>query len=496
MALINPSTLYSGGQATFNDTPAMNYYLKQQAKEKATADALEKYYLNLDKGVTSAGMREQELPAFEAARNNMAEYWVNNKEKLLKGDALAQAEYNKLINQAKQIAQTSKNAYAIDKSVNSARLTNPNAMNWSEDTLGIKDDGTGKMIPTGGGLAAHHEPAYIVQDGKPILNPAFKAFDVSTVTYNPKPYTSKDWTSLYESNYKGKPVSYEKVVEDVDPYTSMVSFKGIYGKDQQREMGDNMRLTYQQSPDVKYNTDKSYKSTWAKNNPDLFDRFNQVHQQIYGRPIENNEDLVASMAIDHKNNEVVTQPKLMPKFGAREELKDIKIRGRIAARGAANVPTQLPDVYGMVSNEPGETNPFIQGFFQVKIPKNLTEEQINDITGKPDKFAMREHPYATDKDGNRYFLKDDKGNLYDANKKPIDKDQVIARTNARIGVSQKAIQQGKIVPKASGQNAQAPNKKTAIKTVKIKGADGKIRNVPEDIKDDVLKNNKGSVLVN
>lgn len=419
MALVNPSTLYSGGQAAFNSNPAMNFYLRQQAKEKATNDALEKYYGNLDKNVTSAGMRGQEIPAFEAAKNNIGQYWMQNKDKILRGDVQAQMQYKNLINTASQIAQVGKENYAIDKAVGSARLTNPNAINWDDNTLGYTHDANGNVVETGGGLVAHSKPAFKIENGIPVPNPEFKKFDPSTTNYNPKMLDAKGWEDKFSSIAKNvKPAQWQSEEVQIDPYTKGVVFKGKFTNEQMKDIGDRIRYDYQSDPSTRFSFDKAHKAgEWVKNNPDEFVKLNQLHKQVYGKDINNNEDLLASMAIDFKNNEQVTQPKTIGDFANRQKLQNQYIVGR--KPGGKSGETEKPDVVeSLLVKYPNAIEEFSEPISGLKLKRfnvsKLTTDEKNAV------LASGAKPYTNQNTGEKYFQVKD-GDLYGINDVKVSK---------------------------------------------------------------------------
>lgn len=110
MALQNPSNLYSGGQGVFDSRPVLMFQANLMAKKQAKEDALNKLYQDLPTSINSAGMQTKDLHILDGIKDQIGEYWKNNKQSIINPkDSRAQTEYQGLINQAHRVIQVSKN---------------------------------------------------------------------------------------------------------------------------------------------------------------------------------------------------------------------------------------------------------------------------------------------------------------------------------------------------------------------------------------------------
>lgn len=65
-----PSNLYAGGAVIFDSSPYTNYYLNQQARQKAQEDSMYRYFGEMGKGLTPAGMDAKDIPGLMQRKMN------------------------------------------------------------------------------------------------------------------------------------------------------------------------------------------------------------------------------------------------------------------------------------------------------------------------------------------------------------------------------------------------------------------------------------------
>src|SRR5574343_91751 len=77
---INPqSNPYGGGAVVFDSTPYVDFYVKQQLQEKAKDEALDKYFMDWDRSINPAGMRNVDTQDFLNLINENKGYYFKNK---------------------------------------------------------------------------------------------------------------------------------------------------------------------------------------------------------------------------------------------------------------------------------------------------------------------------------------------------------------------------------------------------------------------------------
>lgn len=110
MALINPSSLYSGGQGVLKDN-VVDYITHLEQKKTARKDALDKYYMDLPNKINTAGMRHQDIDGanggFNKKMDELRNFGMVNKEEIRKGGRKAQ-EYQRMWDGVRQYVDESK----------------------------------------------------------------------------------------------------------------------------------------------------------------------------------------------------------------------------------------------------------------------------------------------------------------------------------------------------------------------------------------------------
>lgn len=185
MALINPSNLYSGGQVNLDTTPFVKFALNQEAQQKAKDEALDKYFGDKLAKVTSTGMRTQEIEPLSQLKNNIQNFYIQNKDKIMnvsKDSGQAWGQLNQMYNQADDLINKSKEAHKIDDYVNTLRK-DPTKSNLID------------LEPLNQGMQKHDQPIYKTdQSGNIVQNESYTPFDVNSITFHAQPYTAKEYT--------------------------------------------------------------------------------------------------------------------------------------------------------------------------------------------------------------------------------------------------------------------------------------------------------------
>ena len=109
MALINPSSLYSGGNVALDSTPSTNLYGQLLARKQAKMQALDQYDQQRINSVNGSGVRDRDREGFDTRLNELRNYYNQNKDSIRKGTTPQAYEYEKMfrnigsyINQSKE----------------------------------------------------------------------------------------------------------------------------------------------------------------------------------------------------------------------------------------------------------------------------------------------------------------------------------------------------------------------------------------------------------
>jgi len=112
---INP---YQKGVAIDISSKPINLAIQLEQKEAAKREALDKYFMDYEKSLNPAGMRQQDQDVFLSKLSQAKQYYLQNRDKILnpaKYGAEFQSTYNAGLREAQNLIGQSKQAYGEDK---------------------------------------------------------------------------------------------------------------------------------------------------------------------------------------------------------------------------------------------------------------------------------------------------------------------------------------------------------------------------------------------
>lgn len=113
MALINPSTLYSGGNVRLDSTPYLRMAMYQRLRKQALDEASTQYFTKLPEKLNTAGVRSQDMEdpegngGIQQDIENWQSQWATNKDAIKKG-GMAQQQFMSGFEKIRQRIQESK----------------------------------------------------------------------------------------------------------------------------------------------------------------------------------------------------------------------------------------------------------------------------------------------------------------------------------------------------------------------------------------------------
>lgn len=123
--LVNPGTLYSGGNVRLDSTPYLRIAFAQQARKQALQEASNQYFSRLPDKLNTAGVRTQDLENDNGGilkdLGDIKDYWFQNKDEISKG-GMAQQKYFQQIEKAKQNIQQSKDRAKLQLTIGKEAL--------------------------------------------------------------------------------------------------------------------------------------------------------------------------------------------------------------------------------------------------------------------------------------------------------------------------------------------------------------------------------------
>jgi hypothetical protein len=265
MALINPSTLYSGGQGIFDTTPYRVAIQKVQAQKAAQNEALNKYFNELPKTLNTAGLLPEDHQMVDRRMNEIKKVGIQNSAAISKGGA---ARFN------------------FDQMVGDLR----------NDVYEAQTKGKGHSVL--GGLRIKGDMEHVFNDPTiketiaasrlPVDDPNYKALDLTTLTVPPKPFDEvRNQKELSLSGFK--PSLKEKRVPDpLNPEFDVVTTYGEFEK----PIADELR---------KASLGKMYNNTSfaefikkQRQNPAIEANLKDVFKQTFGEEMQDDNDAAAA----------------------------------------------------------------------------------------------------------------------------------------------------------------------------------------------------------
>lgn len=307
MAIQNHPSLYSGGSVVFNQQPHVQLYATLKAREQAREEAFDEYTRNLRKGINTAGMRNQDRPAFDKKYQDWQKFYLDNRDKIRGRKEGADIKFQQGWQELMDLAEESKATEAGKKPLVEI-LTDPNKRDrLSEDILPM--------------IQSHDAPLYITKpDGTVERNPNWKAFDVSKLNFDPKPFESdKFFKGLEDVKRMDLPPVIEK---DPITMTQKVTTTSVFDQEA-KEVIATRAVT-------ELANNRSFRDTIKKLKPE---DYNAVFRANYGRDIEDDGDLAAAYTLKGMQQKIVSskiEPDTFGRQQAMEGIRNANARSRIA----------------------------------------------------------------------------------------------------------------------------------------------------------------------
>lgn len=298
-----PSNLYSGGAVVLDSTPYTNYYLQTQQRKQAQDDALFKYFGDLSKNITPAGMHSNDIPDLMGKKNAWQQFNIQNKRAIArptldKGRAYQQsmAMYNDMLAHAEESKSKVKELAGLSS---------------------IYKDPAKRALLTEKTIAD-------IQKGElPINDPNYQRIDPTALNYNPKPFgiTEQGQLTALLNRFKGNESIDGKPEPIPGTNQEKIKYKNTFSSDQLNGMYNIGSSLYHNNPGFKQIVDQE--ADPLSNN---YQPLNDIFKQHYGKDIATPED----MAVAHVLS-------LHPNRTGREQIRNRSVNpfDLIAARNIA-----------------------------------------------------------------------------------------------------------------------------------------------------------------
>jgi len=277
--------VYNGGAVNFNSQPYVNAYEQVRYRKQAQDDTLMKYFGDLGKNLTPAGMHSNDVQDLMQKKNAWQQYVMQNKENYLhpsKDNGKVYSQANSMYNDAMATTTESKNK-----------------VNRLAQIHGIFND------PAKRALMTEQTLRDIEDEERPLSDPQHKALDITHINYNPKPWSIKDQSALLNevSKFKGtegqptitKDAANKQLIYN---YPTKFEAKDIIGM---HNLGATL---YGSNPGFKEMVDKLAKAGAdpTDSNHGQFVQLNNTFKQHTGQDIQSPEDVSGAYAMSLNPN--------------------------------------------------------------------------------------------------------------------------------------------------------------------------------------------------
>lgn len=283
------SGIYNGGAAVFNSAPHTQLLINLMARQNAKNDALDEYYRKLPSTITTTGMNNNDIPAFNKSLSDWQQDYVKNKAAILNprlDGGKAQIQNQQLFRQTQSIPQ---------ESISEQKKIQPlNNMMADPDKRDRMTDGIFNDIHT------HNLPLYVPdKDGNLIRNPERKSIDMTKLDFEGKPFD----LAKHDTNFAHIPQTENTPTITNDPLhpdSQIVSTVKGYGKDAQKAIGLTSEFLYRNDSTFKSVIDDEIKKSSA--DPNYYNQLNSIYKNTFGSDldIKHPEEFAAAWDISRK----------------------------------------------------------------------------------------------------------------------------------------------------------------------------------------------------
>lgn len=265
MSLVNPPTLFTGGNVRLDSTPYLRLALQERARKEARGYAIDQYYQKLPENINDKGVRNQEVPVIADLKNKMAETWINNRDALKRGDPNAQMKMQQLYRQAQAITRESQNASKIDMQLGTMALDKNNQGILNNDDF----------------IQQH------TLHNLPVNDPNYKPLDITQTMAN-RPFDPQVYAKDLKANVK-----YSEGIPTITPHPQDKNLEVVTTSP---VLDDQTKQNLYAGAAYKLHNDVSFQRSLQKNfsTPEQIAPLNEISKKVFGHEIKEPEDIAAA----------------------------------------------------------------------------------------------------------------------------------------------------------------------------------------------------------
>jgi hypothetical protein len=301
VSTINP---WSAGAVTFNMQPWEAFYERQAARKQAKEDALDNYFRDLGKNVTSAGMRSQDVPTLLGKNKEWQQFYSQNKSAILNPKLDNGAAYSEYMNRYQDQLGT---------------------INQSKEAMKSMDAiGKMKLNPQ---MSYVFDDPHLVQQIQshelPISDPNRQGINLATLTLPQQPVTTKD-LDAYNKYLTGN-VPFDKIpgqTENLPGFKTRTPIRQQYSPENQMVIGDHAANAYDTDKRWRLEAKKYFNELSA--NPEEYKRANTLFKSLYGSDIDDPKEAWMAKGILDNNMRATEYKEGKDDFGLAMFMEKLK----------------------------------------------------------------------------------------------------------------------------------------------------------------------------
>lgn len=303
----NDPRMYSAGNVVINQQPHTALYAQLAQHRQARDEAFDEYIRNLNKSVNGAGVRNVDRPAFDQQLADWQKFGMQNRDAIRNRKGGADIQFQKMYQDIQNLVSESKTEEEKKKPLVEMFLDPA-----KRDRLG---DGVIDEVH------AHDQPIYIRgEDGSIQRNPNRKSLDLTSISFNPKPFEQDKYFKQFE-DIKRTELPPE-ITTDPNTMTQTEVKKSVYTPEDKELIATRAVTDLAQNP--------SFRSVVKSLKPE---DYNEFYKQNFGHDIQNDGDLAAAYTLKGLQQSVSTSKVSPDTFARQKELENIRQKNRVGLEG-------------------------------------------------------------------------------------------------------------------------------------------------------------------
>jgi hypothetical protein len=260
---------YSGGAVIFDSSPYTNYFIQEQKRELAKDEALDRYFMEWDKSINPAGMRQQDTQDLINQMSENKKFYFERKKEIKNpslDNGIAYNEWYSRNKQAESLINRSKELAEKESLINRA------VIQAKQKGLPITD----KVL---------QDLTYL---RKPLNSTDWKDFDIENLDFEAKPFDQIKFTKDIFGDVKfSEKIKTEKKVPENG--TILRTYETYMPDEAMPMIASRASAAYKNSPSVKEFVDYSVRQN--------FPQLNRIFSSKFNRNIESGEDAATAIAL-------------------------------------------------------------------------------------------------------------------------------------------------------------------------------------------------------